>query len=1066
MEKYKRYTQLEHVLARPDTYVSSTEKENVMQWTYDKTKERMEETTVTTVPALYKIYDEIIVNAIDQSQVDASVDTIKINVSKDEVSVYNTGKGIPIETHKTEGIMIPELIFGNLLTSENYDDSKKRTTGGRNGYGAKLANIFSKEFRLEIVDPSTKKKYVQTWENNMKTCHPPTITKSTSKKGHVQITFKPDLERFGLKEIPEKIFERRAYDCCACTHEKVKVYYNDKQLPYKTFEKYAELYLGTKSERPRVFMKNERWEVIVAFSEEGYKQVSFVNGINTTQGGAHVEAILRNIITKMQENNKKNIELKPTFIKEHLFIMIKATLENPTFSSQTKTECTSKWSTFGSRLDISDEDIKKICKLGILQEAQALAKHKEQRDLEKSSGGTKKVTLRGIPKLDDANNAGGSKSKNCTLILTEGDSAKTFAISGLSIIGRNEYGVFPLKGKLLNTREASTKQLQNNEEISNIVKILGLKYGTKYSTLENLRYGKIMILTDSDLDGYHIRGLIMNFIHSFWPELMHLDFICSFQTPIMKATKGRTTHVFYTLQEYEKWKETEPHSNTWKIKYYKGLGTSTANEAKDYFREMDKHKIEYEYAKKSEEAIKLAFQKDLSNKRKEWIQDTLKKEDVTLPSKGKVKYEDFVNKELVHFSIYDNVRSIPSMIDGLKPSQRKVLYGSRKRSNTEIKVSQLSGYVSVESAYHHGEASLQQTIIGMAQNFVGTGWYNLLEPIGQFGTRLMGGKDHASPRYIFTQLSEYANIFDKRDDFLLDYAEDDGQKIEPKYYVPVLPLILLNGTQGIGTGYSTDIPAYHPNDIIENINLYMDGKKMKEMKPSYKNFKGKVIQEETNGFITKGVYEKGNKKTFIKELPIGRWTEDYKEHLEKLVEKGIIKNYENHSTEEEVSFVVHEAAGVKEELLEKELKLTSTIKTSNMWLFNEEGVITKYATPLEILTDFCKVRLKYYEKRKEYLLQEWNREVEELTETYRFIKEVIDGTLVVFKRKKEEILKEMTTKGYQKKEALINISLVKFTKEELQKLKRKIEGIEEDIKDLTQKTKVELYREDIKKMKV
>lgn len=1054
-QKYKKYTQLEHVLARPDTYVGSVTPEQVLSWVFDESQSRMIQKEITMIPALYKIFDEIIVNCIDQTTIDNTLDAIKVSIEENRITVTNTGLGIPIETHKEENIMIPELIFGHLLTSENYDDNQKRTTGGRNGYGAKLTNIFSETFTVEILHPDSKQKYTQTWRNNMKECEPPIITKTTNKKGYVSISFVPDLKRFGLTKLDPTLFEKRVYDCCACTPQNVKVYYNGKQLPFKTFEKYIDLYLGNKTETPRVCISNDRWDVCIAFTD-GYKQVSFVNGINTTHGGAHVDQVLKNVISKIQETNKKQVELKPTFIKEHLFLFVKATLENPTFSSQTKTECTSKWSTFGSKIEITDEFIKKVCKLGILQEAQALAKHKEQRELEKSTNGTKRTTLRGIPKLDDANNAGGNKSKECTLILTEGDSAKTFAISGLSIVGRNNYGVFPLRGKLLNTREASTKQLQGNEEITNLVKIIGLKYGTKYDTLSDLRYGKIMILTDSDLDGYHIRGLIMNFIHSFWPELLKLGFICSFKTPIMKANKNNQSISFYSIQEYEEWKQRNTNHATWKIKYYKGLGTSTGQEAKEYFKHMDTHLTDYEWKQNTTQSMEIAFKKEHADTRKHWIQDALKQK-AFLEETKQVSYEDFINKELVHFSIYDNVRSIPSLIDGLKPSQRKVLFACKKRSNTEIKVSQLSGYVSVETHYHHGEASLQQTIVSMAQDFVGTGHCNLLEPIGQFGTRLMGGKDSASPRYIFTRLSTHSDMFHKDDFPLLTYLEDDGHLIEPEFYVPVLPLVLLNGAQGIGTGYSTDVPCYSPQDIKNNIQRILNNQEPTEMTPNYRGFTGTITKENQQTYTTSGSYTTQGKEITITELPIGRWTDDYKEHLEKLIEKGIIKNYKNHSTETTVKFVL----SFDKEPSKQDLKLTSIVKTSNMWLFDHENVIRKYDTPEDILKAFCKVRIEYYKKRKEHLLELWNIQVETYNEMYRFIQEVISGDIVVFRRKKNDLLDELKRKKYTTSEHLIQISLLKFTHEELESLEQKIKHIKENITSLEKKTAVDLYQNDL-----
>ena len=482
-----------------------------------------------------------------------------------------------------------------------------------------------------------------------------------------------------------------------------------------------------------------------------------------------------------------------------------STIVNPSFSSQTKEECTTRYKDFGSRFEVSDEFIKKISKLEIIDEIIALAKHKENRELNKTDG-KKKSIIKGIPKLEDANKAGTQQSSKCTLILTEGDSAKTFAISGLSVVGREYYGVFPLKGKLLNVRIV-TKQLLANEEINSIKQIIGLQQDRDYKNTDEPRYGRIMILTDADVDGSHIKGLFINFIHHFWPSLLiaNKTFLTAMRTPILKVRKNSISKDFYTKQAYDLWIKgiRKDEIKNWNVKYYKGLGTSTALEAKEYFKNMEYNTVSYVGDANNDSSIELAFKKTMSDARKNWIKIGSENKQFILDEK-KVTFTDFINKDLIWFSIADNIRSIPNVIDGLKPSQRKVLYACKKRKNTEIKVSQISGYISNETSYHHGEQSLMSTIINMAQNYIGSNNINLLEPIGQFGTRLMGGKDSASPRYIFTKLTPIAyKIFEDNDNSLLAYKEDDGTYIEPAYYVPVIPFILVNGADGIGTGYST-----------------------------------------------------------------------------------------------------------------------------------------------------------------------------------------------------------------------------------------------------------------------
>ncbi|XP_025075601.1 DNA topoisomerase 2 isoform X2 [Pogonomyrmex barbatus] len=1050
---YQKKSQLEHILLRPDTYIGSVEPVTEMMWVFDKEKEMMVQKDIKYVPGLYKIFDEILVNAADNKQRDPKMDMIKIDIDSENntISVWNNGKGIPVVIHKEENMYVPTMIFGHLLTSSNYDDEEEKVTGGRNGYGAKLCNIFSHRFTVETATKEYKKCLKQTWGNNMGKASEPRI-KEYYGEDFTKVTFSPDLSKFKMQSLDDDIvslMSRRAYDVAASS-KGVKVYLNGSRVPVKNFKDYVDFYIKGKEDdvgNPlKVVYENcgPRWEVALTLSDKGYQQMSFVNSIATTKGGRHVdhvtELIVKQLIETLKKKNKAGVAIKPFQIKNHLWIFVNCLINNPTFDSQTKENMTLQAKSFGSKCTLTDKFITSITKIGIVEAVLTWAKFKADSQLEKLGPKSKQRKLHGIPKLEDANDAGTAKSLECTLILTEGDSAKTMAVSGIASIGRDKYGIFPLRGKMLNVREATHKQILENAEINNLIKILGLQYKKKYETrddLKTLRYGKMMIMTDQDQDGSHIKGLLINFIHHNWPSLLKLNFVEEFITPIVKATKGNQVLSFFSLPEFEMWKKETENFHTYKIKYYKGLGTSTAKEAKEYFENMARHRIRFKYdGEQDDQNIIMAFSKKCVDQRKDWLMnhmnETKRRKEIGLGERylyekdtRTVTFSDFINVELVLYSNYDNVRSIPNMMDGFKPGQRKVIYTCLKRNDKrEVKVAQLAGSVAEHSAYHHGETSLMATIINLAQNFVGSNNINLLQPIGQFGTRLAGGKDSASPRYIFTMLSPLARyIFHKHDDPLLKHEYDDNQRIEPVHYIPVIPMVLVNGADGIGTGWMTKIPNYNPREIIENLHRMMDGADPKPMRPYYKNFKGVVESCGDYRYVISGeISVIGPDKVEITELPIGTWTQTYKETVLEPMLHGtdktpaIITDYKEYNTDTAVHFIVmmnrDKLLELERDGLHKAFKLQTTMTITSMCAFDENQCLNKYDNVIQILKGFYKVRLDAYYKRKDYLEGVLQAEAAKLSNQARFILEKCDGDLVIENKKKKDMIAELIRRNY------------------------------------------------------
>ncbi|RSL58043.1 hypothetical protein CEP54_008031 [Fusarium duplospermum] len=1060
-ETYQKLSQLEHIIKRPDTYIGSVEMTQQTMWVYNKETSLMEYRPVSFVPGLYKIFDEILVNAADNKQRDKSMTYMKINIDRATgvISVENNGKGIPIVIHEKEKIYIPELVFGHLLAGSNFDDDEKKTVGGRNGYGAKLCNVFSTEFQLECQDNEHGKRYKQVWTDNMQKMQKAKITSSKT-ADFVRITFKPDYKRFGMEDgiddDLERLLYRRVYDM-AGTVRGIKVHLNGEVLKLKDFKGYCDLYAKSIAKERmdeeggtptcNVEMDKDkghpRWEVGFAVSDGTFQQVSFVNSIATTSGGSHVDYIANQVtayLLKALNKKKKGHTLKQSHLKNHIFIFVNCLIDNPAFNSQTKEHMTTKTSQFGSKCQLGEDFLKKVAKSEAIQNIMDFAERKADKMLAKSDGNKRSRVSNA--KLVEANLAGTRRGHECTLILTEGDSAKGLAVSGRAILDPDRIGVFPLRGKLLNVRDASVDQITKNQEIQNIKQFLGLKHKQVYTDTKGLRYGHLMIMADQDHDGSHIKGLLINFLQVQFPSLLKVpDFFREFITPIVKVWQGPNPKKplrlksFFTQPEYEEWKDDhKDEMGRWHSKYYKGLGTSSNEDAQVYFTNLDDHLKEFEVMKPEEaDLLDLAFSKKKADARKEWLGNFVPGTFLDHSTKS-ISYSDFINRELILFSMADNMRSIPSVLDGFKPGQRKVIYACFKRNLVkDKKVVELAGYVSEQTAYHHGEQSLQQTIIGLAQNFVGSNNINCLEPSGNFGSRLAGGSDAASPRYTFTRLSPFARkIFSAMDEPNLQHQHEDGKKIEPVAYAPIIPMVLVNGADGIGTGWSTSIPNYHPEDIVRNLKRRMgrldekDGEELpfETMMPWFRGWKGQPELAGPDRYKFNGVAQQNERnpnEITITELPIRVWTDDFKARLEKIISgndgPAWIKDYKEFNDHSVVHFEVMMDEKYTEKVLEEGIlerfKLLKQVATSNLVAFDSRGQIRKYEKVEDILEEYYHYRFDMYTERKKYWLGVYHADYRKLKNQARFIKEIIDGDLIVGKKKKTVLVQELRDRKYE-----------------------------------------------------
>jgi DNA topoisomerase-2 len=1049
MATVKKYSLQKHILELPDTYVGSTDTHAETRWVFDEAAGKMIHRAVEFNPGFYKLFDEIIVNARDALIRSAEpgktpIKHIDVTVDAAKISVENDGDGIPIEMHPEEKVWLPELIFGHLLTSSNYDKGEEKIVGGKNGYGAKLTNIFSQRFTVETR--SAGQKYSQTWTKNMSVAGKADI-KADKAKGFVRVTYEPDLARFPGLNMTDMllVLKTRVVELAAMAGKEVKVTCNGWTVATNTFEKFVKLFV--RDDTPVAYERcGARWEVAAVMAKQLFeedsvadeKHVSFVNGINTRKGGKHVDKVVGAIIGDFCEHAaKKKVVVKPGQLKDSVIFFINATIVNPAFDSQTKETLTTPAAKFGS-LFKSEKMVAGLVKLGLLDEAMAILDAKANKDVKKTDGSKKRV-LRGMPKLVDALWAGTAKSTECTLILTEGDSAATSAITGLSVVGREKWGVFPLKGKMLNVRDVSADKFAKNEELTAIKKILGLEQSKVYKDLKSLRYGRVMVMADQDLDGSHIKGLLMNLFHAEWPALMQAGFICSLATPLLKATKRGETMSFHSAAEFEAWK-TSNSTSGWHLKYYKGLGTSTDEEAKEWFEKLKE--IKYTWDAETDESMSMAFSKKRADDRKKWLATHDAQRQLVIGPAGRVDYSRFIHDELIHFSNADNIRSLASVVDGLKPSQRKIVFGCLKRGlRAEVRVAQLAGYVSEHAAYHHGEASLTAAITSMAQQFVGANNINLLAPIGQFGSRLQGGKDAASARYIHTHLESIVDtILRKEDTTILKHIDDDGLLVEPETYFPVVPLLVINGCIGIGTGFSTDIPPHNPEEVVGLLRDRLEGRRATlenlAMRPWWLGFKGAVQLVSDGVWQTKGLYtfDDAKKTVMITELPVGTWTSDYKAFLDEMCVAGttvgakvgsegskadhsktedgkpVLKNFEDLYTHIDVKFNLELDGDYYEDIranpveFEKRFKLTSSWRTTNMVAFDSKSKIVKYGCVGDILEAYYGPRLAAYEARRAAEIERLRHDAVEADAKARFLQAVLDGTIDMRRASDEDIV--------------------------------------------------------------
>lgn len=1023
----------------------------------------MKRSDVTYSPALLKLFNEITTNAADQSVEHVETNNIKVTIHDDDsISVWNNGIGMDLNFDTDNNCYVPTLAFGTLRSSSSFGQKGERMTGETgsvNGIGSSLTNIYSQKFKVVVTDG--KQKFTQVWTKNMYVVGTPEITKC-SQPPSVCITFLPDYSRLGLPGLTEgnrKMITRSVFDLSGTTSKRVTVQLNNFKIKAKCFKDYVKMFLDTENNNV-IYEDYGKWSVCVSQSRfSSFESISYVNNICTRLGGTHVDYVTDLVAKELVDIcSKGKNKVSKHICKNQLSVFLNCKVKNPLFNSQVKEVLRTKKSKLfdgNESFTLSESFVRKLSRSDIVDAIKKRMDNSILKDL-KDLSGKKTKNVKGIIKLDDANHAGKKNNKGTTLYLSEGDSAKTFVVAGLSVIGRDKNGVFPLKGKLANVREFLEKKkpdieaIKKNKEIGNLFKIIGLKYGEKYTDTKQLRYESITICTDADLDGYHITCLLINFFHVFWPELLGIKgFIKLFITPLILVKNHNLE--FFTPQSFEEFKRTT-HLKNLDTKYYKGLGTWEEKQIKKLFERHHEYVYDLVYDQKMGQLVNLVFSKKLSDQRKRWMNEYDPNQSIDLKH-DYIKLDEYFNTNLREFAIQTLTRAIPSVVDGLKESYRKVLFAvKKKKSNEEIKVSQLAGYVAENSAYHHGEDSLSGTIISMARSYVGSkNNVPLLLDNGNFGSRI-ASTDASSPRYIFSCLSNIANVLYKPDDepYLIQQY-DNKRQIEPKFYVPILPTILMNSAGGLATGWSSWIQSYNPIDVAQMVKDILNDKNVPDhLTPFHLGYKGKIEQDGNKNVTETGVvsfhkqFDNGDVQVIIEEIPASMYIASLKEQLAVKLEKNEIISVIDRSGLHTPTTYVRMSNATYNKHKDDMISFFGLEKKINIVLvaMDSQNKVKKYKNEKEIVHAFMTVRKEYYRKRIEGIIHILNQKIDTDENMIKFITLLQSGKINMINRPKTDIENDLVLHNIykidNKYDYIFNKNLGFFTKDKINKFEKEV----------------------------
>lgn len=1125
---YGYIPEIPRLFLRSHIFGGSHVREERKVYVYNCESKRFEKRPITTPKLQERLFLEILSNALDNSfksqRMGYQFPPLEITMNSDTISIKSGGVPVPIDIHEyfysqkpMQFGTVAELIFGVIGAGGNTNDKKSKQGGGQNGYGAKLTNVFSRYFEVEIGDNIRGFHQKIIWRKNMMEKVSSVITPSqfafTTQpdqkglfhiyptgqdryQGHnfVKVTWKQDFRKFGISYFSKDDMELyMKYSIEASFIGKFPIIFNGINLDYRSAQAYLSLY-------PREIIKNSlihyeffsqnnlsgkeldtaianlqvvpSVELIILDTPNEGVHISYCNGINNFEGGSHTDTSYRELLGTVKDlitsskSFTKDIDMSKVNIgdiKKHISIIINYKCNDPEFKGQDKEKLVKP----APKINITADEAGKMKKWAVVNGIYTILSGKHLKNLTSDSKG-----LKGRIKDDfnfrDANWFGTSRQNETVLILCEGNSAGSYISKWILATPekRDKYAVMLLRGKFKNVTDLDFIQLMENEEIRKLIKFMGFEYGVDYTIQENLsklRIGYIYIMVDADSDGQHIQSLLMNFIYRVFPSFLLARRLFYVPTPVIRilnGPNGGTKQIFYNMFDYKKYVESIGNSNH-VAKFFKGLAAG-----KDTYAKEDSKVSPIVYANFDQlagQTFDIAFKKGslYTNERKKWIQacrDRIEIDvlyDMTQPA-SRFKYvniSDYINTKLVEYSLDTFARALPSYKDGLKKSQRQVLWyilmewDFGKSRKGEVNIASIASSAKSEAKYHHGD--LTETLARTASNFPGSNNVPLMTQEGQFGTREKLGADLGASRYVETKPEPIVSkIFDKELMNLVENNIVENKKVEPKWIPCKIPLHIINGVVGIATAYSIEIPCYHPVDVIMWIIRYITDEQCFPMIPWFRGFTGgieleifknkyikendmhmysqdmikyyegltmstygifQVMRERDQNFIEEKNGQKVNiihrvSDLIITEIPIGLATAKYVHEIEKIVDKIDDKSQ---STDNPILHVY----GWPKPVNHKELKLVQRTGLCNITLIDDNSYPLQMRNVYEALKIYCDNMKDIYTLLKKIRLENLEKAIIDETKIIKLIELLIHpDEPIKTKKQKESFIEEQLLK--------------------------------------------------------